>query len=296
MDIGDTCIIEKSRGTEQRMRSKTQILLHQRRWAESIGLDVDQAGYLPSVSDNLRTALSESARNGFQRGSGSELRDSSKRRAKMRALHSSSALVANFFDYWTGKDSAILVRLLDLEKPIEMIAFEAQFPTGLGGNPPNLDVALNLIDGHVVGIESKFTEWLSPKTQGKKPFKEKYFPAKTKLWETKGLSNCQKLAESIQEGTSSFRYLDVAQLLKHALGLATQHGDRFSLMYMFYDAPGKEASSHREEIRRFDEAVGIELRLQVKTYQIVFDELSAEPEVDSAFVSYLRSRYFPEIE
>ena len=40
------------------------------------------------------------------------------------------------------------------------------------GNPPNLDVMLDLPDGEVIGIESKFTEWLTLKPKSRIPFKD----------------------------------------------------------------------------------------------------------------------------
>lgn len=44
---------------------------------------------------------------------------------------------------------------------------------------------------------------------------------------------CQSLAIDVDKGLERFRYLDVPQLLKHALGLATQLGDRFMLYYAY---------------------------------------------------------------
>lgn len=54
----------------------------------------------------------------------------------------------------------------------------------------------------------------------------------------------------MRDGKETFRYLDAAQLLKHALGLATQLGDGFSLFYIYYDWPGKALNVHRDEVKR----------------------------------------------
>ena len=70
----------------------------QRAWAESNGKHFDARGYVYDVQDNFRKALSTRARDAFGDGAGSELK------GKMKALHSSSALAANFFDYWTDID------------------------------------------------------------------------------------------------------------------------------------------------------------------------------------------------
>lgn len=157
------------------MTAYDDILAHQRSWATSRGLAVDAQNRVGSVAENLRAELSPAVLRAFKDGSGGELRDTPQRPAKMRSLHSSSALVVNVFDYWSGTRSAGLGQILGI-KGVKAVSFEAQFHTGLDGNPPNLDVALALEDGSTVGIESKFTEWLIPKTAKQPAFKEKYFP------------------------------------------------------------------------------------------------------------------------
>jgi hypothetical protein len=59
------------------------------------------------VVDNLFQALNESTRKAFEQGSGSELQDTASRPAKIKALHSSSALAVNFFDRWVINDAAV---------------------------------------------------------------------------------------------------------------------------------------------------------------------------------------------
>ena len=71
-----------------------------------------------------------------------------------------------------------------------------------------------------------------------------------------------------------FEYLDPRQLLKHALGLATQLGNRFSLYYLYYDWPGDGMGAHRREVDLFDECVGGEIRFKALTYQEVFEKLT----------------------
>jgi hypothetical protein len=109
------------------------------------------------------------------------------------------------------------------------VSFEAQYPTGLPENPTNLDVTLDRPNSEIIDIESKFTEWLTPKPKSKISFKGKYFPEDYGVWNLVSLPKCQVLAEQIRDGAIAFRYLDVAQLLKHALGLATGAGTHFRL-------------------------------------------------------------------
>jgi len=120
----------------------------------------------------------------------------------MLALHSSSALVANFFDHWTERDKAPLLAALGIESddPAVQVDFEAKFPTGLGGMPPNLDPAIRLRSGAVVAVESKFTERLTRSTRGKADLSSSYFPPSDGLWRDVGLSRCQGLAGILRDG------------------------------------------------------------------------------------------------
>ncbi len=273
------------------MTSLADMKLKQIRWAQGRGLDPDEKGYLPDVESNLFQPLSPASRKSFEDGSGAELVDRPKSAAKMRALHSSSALAVNVFDYWVGRDCKPLQTALELGTSIESIVFEAQYPTGLGGIPPNVDVALTLSDGHTIGIESKFSEWLSPKKPGKNPFKEKYFPDGEGIWTRLGLPHSQALVESIHSGARHFTHLYAAQLLKHSLGMANMFGNRFSLCYIYCDWPGQESEIHRREIDEFDHAVGEELRFKAVSYQELFALLKNVGGVDSGYLGYLQSRY-----
>ncbi len=260
----------------------------QQAWAKSHGLSPKQRGYVADVEANLWKPLSACARSAFERGGGSELT------SKLRALHSSSALVANLFDYWTDRDKAPLLAALGVDADgAESLDFEARFPTGLGGTPPHLDVAIGLGSGLVIAVESKFTEHLTRSTEGKSKFASSYFRSSDGLWTQRGLPQCQTLAEDLHRSRCRFEFLDPGQLLKHALGLATQLVDRFRLHYLYYDHPGEESKAHRSEVERFASLVGDEIRFKAVTYQEVFDKLKASNQLDPAYLDYLEGRYFP---
>ena len=277
------------------MSSRTELLKRQQSWAARLGLGPDAHGYLGEVALNLFKPFSEHAKSDFDKGSGAELVDTPSRLAKMKALHSSSALVVNFFDSWVDRDARRLQTALGLSEKIGSISFEAQYPTGLTGTPPNLDVALALSNGHVVGIESKFSEWLTPKSTAKAPFKDKYFPDGVGLWQSRGLAESQRLAREMYDGAKRFRHLNVPQLLKHALGLATKLGGDFSLYYIYFDWAGPESQVHRTEIDEFVKLVGEELRFKAFTYQELFASLTSASDVDQDYLSYLRTRYFSDV-
>lgn len=259
----------------------------QKSWAKSKRKSFDSKGYVDAVETNFWKPLSVRASNAFGDGAGSELK------GKMRALHSSSALAANFFDYWTDRDKAILLCALGVDADsAKSLHFEDQFPTGLGGTPPHLDVVITLYSGFVIAIECKFTEPLGRSTGGKPKFKPSYFPSSGGLWTQVGLPQCQRLAEELREDPRGFQYLDSGQLLKHALGLATKCGDKFSLYYLYYDGTGDRSKSHKREIAHFEDRVGDEIRFKAITYQDVFHKLKVSEQINPGYLEYLGSRYF----
>lgn len=109
----------------------------------------------------------------------------------------------------------------------------------------------------------------------------------------KGLRASQHLAEELHSGRIQFRYLDAPQLLKHALGLATQHPGSFELYYLFFDCPGLETEVHRAEVCRFAELVGGDFRFRWSSYQEVFNQLTVAGDAKStSYLAYLSERYF----
>jgi hypothetical protein len=85
------------------MSKKSEILRKQRAWATSVGLELDEKGYLPTYEANLFQSMNLERKTSFDLGSGSELVDNPRYPAKMRTLHSSLALAVNFFDSWVGE-------------------------------------------------------------------------------------------------------------------------------------------------------------------------------------------------
>jgi hypothetical protein len=268
------------------MASIPSVIEQQTRWAVSKGLTPKNA-YLRSVSENLLADLSEGARKDFERGSGGELRKRGLRPPKMLALRSSAALTTNVFDYWRSHDAVPLQNALGLSNKITSIGFEEHFPTGLRGNPPNVDVVLTLEGGKYVAIEAKFTEWLNARDRILDP---KYFSS-GEIWTAQGLPNCQAVANDFKE-TGPFHFLDVPQLLKHALGVARKKAGAFALYYLYYDVRGAERERHADEVTRFRDLVGREIGFVALTYQELFGRLeSTIGPNDSAYLDYLRARY-----
>lgn len=263
----------------------------QQTWAHQRGIKFDENGYTFSLDDNLFLPLLLEVRKEFQPGKGDELGSGGKR-GKMQALHSSSALVVNVFQYWVNRNVSNIASACGAPQGMTEIRFEQTHPTPLGGVPPHLDVEFHGIGLKPLAIESKFTE--SYQRHTKRTIKDGYF-SKPSLWAH--FPRCERLAKRIhkeEQGRTSFVYLDAPQLLKHILGLGTAFGPmNFGLLYLWYEVPSPEAQRHRVEIEDFMDYIGDEVRFSVMTYQQLFEVLKRCPNSDRDYLSYLGQRYFP---
>ena len=156
----------------------------------------------------------------------------------------------------------------------------------------NLDVVLTLADGRLVGIESKFTEWMSV-TAGMPARLAPYLGERDSFWSRAGLPAADRLARAVHEDCEAFRYLDVPQLLKHALGLARASAPGWALRYLYTEGSGATAEEHAREAVRFADAVAAELAFAAMSYQSFVPALTGAGDAAPEYGAYLRDRYFP---
>lgn len=272
------------------MASRKDLERRQRHWANAAGVDYDARGYVRDLAANLRAPLDAAARAELERGS--ELDATDTRPPRLRSLTSSGALILNVFDYWRDRDTTPLAAALGLPVGSPRLSYEEPLPTGLEGDPPTADVALRWPSGGVAAIESKFCEWLVRRPRNKAVFKPKYFPPHGDVWRAAGLPRCQALAADIESGRERFRWLNAAQLLKHALGLARLGAPAATLLYLYYDWPSREATEHAAEVARFAGRIAADCDFRVLTYQALYAALAADDALDAGYRAYLAQRYF----
>jgi len=210
-----------------------------------------------TLEENLFQPLMPTVRQSFEQGDGKELgKPGTKIPGKMQALHSSSALGVNVFQYWKALDElAVIAHACAFIQPgamaPEALEFEAKFPIHKDfALPPNLDVVMRYPSGgpmSALAIECKFSEAYGRRDHGGVK------PAYLKLVDVwKGLPALRALAVAISPEDHRFRYLHAAQLVKHVLGLQVEFGPRhFRLLYLWYDVPGPEGAIHRAEVQDF---------------------------------------------
>ncbi len=268
------------------MTTYQRIVNQQQAWAKAQGIKFDNAGYTNNLIDNLFLPLSPRSEEEFRSGRGDELIT-----GKMQALHSSSALVVNVFEYWRNRNVDFIAQACGASKGATSLKFEQTYPTRLGGIPSHLDVGFSNTIAIPLVIEAKFTELYHNHT--KRYIKDKYLDSS--LW--KGLPCCGNLIRLIrkeEKAKTSFSFLDVPQLLKHILGLTTRFGKRgFQLLYLWYDYhPSLEAGKHRQEIREFEKSISPEVLFREMTYQELFAKIRDSNKASADYVNYLAERYF----
>ncbi|HZZ95194.1 MAG TPA: hypothetical protein VFE23_21725 [Usitatibacter sp.] len=263
-------------------------------WATTAGLQCTD-GYCDEPLENVPW-LNPETRQEFESADGNELGNLGNR-PKIAALHSSSALAVNVFDYWRHRDKAALAGVLPApaSRGITGLRFEQKFPSGVGPRSPNLDMVLECRGDAILAIESKFTEWTEH--AGHKPLRDAYLPAGDRLWARNGLSGAQEAAEEYM--SAGFDHLDVQQLLKHMLGLAHTRAERpWTLLLLWHRCDEELAPSMEEEITRFKRLLGVDgSRFEAMTYQRLWKELVPLIRSEHAkYVEYITARYFAETE
>jgi len=122
--------------------------------------------------------------------------------------------------------------------------------------------------------------------------KPKYFDKGRKLWTAADLPACQSIAEALRVERHEFKVLDVAQLLKHMLALASNFGHQWSLCCLWFEVPGPLADKHRQELSDFAVRVANEGKFLALTYQELFIRMvPCLRQMDSEYVTYLQDRY-----
>ena len=286
------------------MNSSEFIIAKQIQWAKNqrINLIGSQGTrgrkiYTSTVEENLFRPFNEKTREELLKGDGSELKFGSNQPSKIQALHSSSALGINIFDYWRSFSEIMIIlsacRLTRSKSPITgKIQFEQKFPIDSRFRyAPNLDVVI-YPDYHktikAYGIECKFTESYS--SRGHTGLDEKYL-ANQEIW--RELPKTHSLARKISPNDNEFTYLHAAQLIKHILGLNRKFGHgAYRLLYLWFDALSEPGYRHSREIERFAEVVCSDgVKFHTITYQKLIINLAKYRADHDEYINYITKRY-----
>ncbi len=229
------------------------------------GLEIIEQEYVNDPEENLLKTITNwteiSAE--LSKGQGSELRKrKGSKPCKFCSIFSSSALCVNNFALIKQHSSKIDFLHYGT---FDSLIFEGKVPTGISS--PNLDVLMEN-EKYLCGVESKFTEYFSNKRinyiVNEKPTLTNYRDRINDISITK-----KEKLESIlnyyieKDKRNEKSHLDVAQLIKHSIGLINQakkKGKTPVLIYIYWEPRNKGeikkiCEKHKNEIDEFSKKI-----------------------------------------
>lgn len=286
------------------MNGYEYILSKQTAWATNSGITLvgskgklGRPAYTCNLNQNLFQQLLPDVEKSFTAGDGGEL-GSTKFPGKIQAIHSSSALGVNVFQYWKSIDAVPVIAaqcgLCRVGSQVSSgIYFEEKYPiSDTFGFHPNIDVVIHNAPSAKIkrfAVECKFSEAYGAYKHG--GLKAKYLGLDD-LWA--GIPNLLSFAKRISPDDHEFAHLHPAQLVKHILGLKRQFGRAgFRLLYLWYDVLGDQGKRHRDEVLKFTEVTKSDgIKFHSLTYQELIVTLARKLRTEHPdYIRYLTERY-----
>jgi len=200
------------------------------------------SGCVSRIEDNLLPGVElRHFAEDLKKGDGRELE------SKFQAIHSSAALAVNAFARFKDQPGQLSLARVS---GFEALTFERVCSTGLRApGQPNLDLLAEGPAG-VVAVESKCTEHLAPKEPR---FSPRYAE---EICDERREGPWFRAMEAVLDRPNSFALLDVAQLIKHAFGVARCFKGRpVTLFYVYWEPLDADRHpilrQHRAEIEHF---------------------------------------------
>lgn len=250
--------------------------------------DTDEKGYIKSMNseDNLYKTIDNwnTIKDEIGKGQGSELKIENGR-MKFCALHSSSALCVNNFAMF--KQNPKKISFLQNSNFTEAV-FEKKLSTGI--STPNLDFYLENSET-IIGIESKFTEYLTSKMEHTKENLCKYFMREE-------LNFLPRLFDSIilnYINSPDKMFLNVAQLLKHSIGLIKNKGNKEAILVYIYWEPKswnqngeyqKIYEQHKYEIEDFTKRISKFITFRHLSYSELWEDFKEYKDIEIIKAKY----------
>jgi len=251
--------------------------------------------YTKNLGDNLFEPLLPEVKSSFNQGDGGELAGNP---CKMQAVHSSSALGVNIFQYWKKINQVPAIAAACRfcytgNTSSQDINFEVKFSVNKKFRfSPNIDVVINNSPESrfkVYAIECKFSEAYYSRTHS--GISPKYIEL-DKVWDN--IPNLLDLAKEISSDDKKYFYLHPAQLIKHILGLKEKFGkNKFRLLYLWYDTIGPESGIHHKEIDEFTAIIKADnIHFHAMSYQDLIIKLAKNyRKSHKGYIDYITGRY-----
>jgi hypothetical protein len=252
------------------------IIMHHK----EIGMQPDKKGHLKNVEDNLIEKFDNwiEIQDELLKGQGSELKEKNGE-IKFLSVRSSCALCVNTFS---------LLKKLKEKIGFNEASFEKKLFTGI--STPNLDFCLENND-IIIGIESKFTEIFTEKYPNDKNNLEKYINRDELNYLPVGFEEVIKYYISLDRKL----HLDVAQLIKHCIGLLKNKNNRRArLLYVYWTPLNYNEfelyNKHFDEIIEFNFKINKYIDFRWSSYEDFWKNYE-EDDLFRNHIQKLRERY-----
>lgn len=252
--------------------------------AKEINLRFNEKSYVSKPCNNLVEAFPnwKVISDEISKGMGNELKKNKNNQTqKFCSIFSSSALCVNNFALI--KQNASKINFLDYGY-FDLVIFEGKVSTGISS--PNLDVLMEN-ENYLCGVESKFTEYFSAKipdyNSHGKPTITNY---KNRISKMSFLpDNFEKSLLDYYINKKEKLYLDVAQLIKHSIGLineAKKKGKKPVLVYIYWEPQDKNkikkiCENHEEEIKEFKKQIKGFIEFEAISYPKFWNHFENDP-------------------
>lgn len=231
----------------------------------------------------------------LRRAGGSEIES-----GKLLSPESSAALAVNTFGWFAARPHLLPPfpnAVFDAPPIAVEVEYCARFPWR-GGRHPWLDAAVET-PAMLIGVESKRFE----------PFRDRKAASLSEAYDRPvwgdAMRPFENMRDRLRREPNLFRYLDAAQLVKHAFGLVTDGRRKLkspSLAYLFAepaDLGGRVITTqvreaHRSEIEIFATAVqGAEVSFHSSSYREWFETWDSEQSEPAVHAQAIMSRFRP---
>lgn len=269
---------------------------------KSLKMKIDSKGYLETNEDNLVEIFDEweNIKKELGEGQGGELVPDKNGVIKFNAVHSSSALGVNNFASF--KQHYEKFTFLNYSKFTEA-SFEKKLPTGI--STPNLDFYLET-NYEIIGFESKFTEYLTPKLPNYKNNLDKYLHNSKLNYLSKSFHD--DLIKHFINSPNKL-HLDVSQLIKHGIGIINRAQSKYKfglnsmltqpiLVYIYWEPNNwynfEIFRKHTDEIEEFKKLVQPFFTFIPLSY-LDFWKLYENDRLFGSHIEKVKKRYFIEL-
>ena len=286
------------------MKGYQYIVAKQTEWAKNNGICLigskvtrGRRAYTTQLDDNLFQSLLPDVRKSVETGDGKEL-GTSDLPGKMQAVHSSSALGINVFQYWKSISKVpTIATLCGFCRKGSDVSYDVRFEEKYSisnsfKRHPNIDVVIHNKPNAKIkrfAIECKFSEAYGD--HGHDGLKTDYLQL-DEIWDD--IPTLKTFAQKISPDDKEFEHLHPAQLVKHILAMKRSFGrDGFRLLYLWYDVFGEQDKRHQDEIAKFARiAKKDKIKFHSLSYQELIVKLAKHCRSDhQEYIQYLTERY-----